>query len=397
MLSESDRVIFAGAGIGGLAAASAVRQTGAAVTVLEQADSMAKIQVGIGMVLWPNGMRALQRLGVADTVQASANPLDALEFYSASGERLMRYPVAGLSKGVGAPSVAFVRRRLHEELTSTFGDDAITLGARVESFVEDDDGVVVKLADGGEVRGDVLIAADGVHSGLRQRVLGLPGLPEFPPYRYTVWHSIVPFPDRELIEPGIFYLVFGRGMRFNVFRVDNETDDTYWAALDYVPADFQEPGGSRDYLQERFADAMPPVPALLAATDEDAIDRMRIYGESPVPRWGAGRFTLLGDAAHPLTTVLGQGAGQALEDGMVLADCLSAAPDDLVSGLRTYERRRQERTGSVIKLISTLSSAASEETAVRTWIRDQILIKRLFRRTVGRRFEATLAAAGKEF
>jgi 2-polyprenyl-6-methoxyphenol hydroxylase-like FAD-dependent oxidoreductase len=396
VLSESDRVIIAGAGIGGLAAASAVREAGAGVTVLEQADSMAKIQVGIGMVLWPNGMRALQRLGVADVVEASANPLSALEFYSASGERLMRYPVAGLSKGVGAPSVAFVRRRLHEELTSTFGDDAITLGARVESFVEEGDGVTVQLADGGEVRGDVLIAADGVHSGLRQRVLGLPGLPEFPPYRYTVWHSIIPFPDRELIKPGVFYLVFGRGMRFNIFRVDNGTDDTYWAALDYVPADFQETGGSKEYLQERFAGVTAPVPALLAATDEDAIDRMQIYGESPVPRWGAGRFTLLGDAAHPLTTVLGQGAGQALEDAMVLADCLSADPD-LVAGLRTYERRRQERTGSVIKLISTLSSAASEETALRTWIRDQILIKRLFRRTIGKRFEATLAAAGKEF
>jgi 2-polyprenyl-6-methoxyphenol hydroxylase-like FAD-dependent oxidoreductase len=396
VLSESDRVIIAGAGIGGLAAASAVRLAGAGVTVLEQVDRMAKIQVGIGMVLWPNGMRALQRLGVADVVQANANLLSALEFYSASGECLMRYPVAGLSKGMGAPSVAFVRRRLHEELTSAFGDDAITLGARVESFVEDDDGVLVKLSDGGELRGDVLIAADGVHSGLRQSVLGLPGLPEFPPYRYTVWHSIVPFPDRELIKPGIFYLVFGRGMRFNIFRVDNATDDTYWAALDYVPADFQEPTGSRTYLQERFANMPPPVPALLAATDEDAIDRMRIYGESPVSRWGTGRFTLLGDAAHPLTTVLGQGAGQALEDAMVLADCLSAGPD-LVSGLRTYERRRQDRTGSVIKLISTLSSAASEETAMRTWIRDQILIKRLFRRTVGRRFEATLAAAGKEF
>lgn len=396
MLGESDRVIIAGAGIGGLAAASALRQAGASVTVLEQVDRMAKIQVGIGMVLWPNGMRALQRLGVADVVQARANPLDALQFYSASGERLMSYPVAGLSKGVGAPSVAFVRRRLHEELTSAFGDDSITLNARVESFVEDDDGVLVQLADGGEVRGDVLIAADGVHSGLRQRVLGMPGLPEFPPYRYTVWHSIVPFPDRELVKPGIFYLVFGRGMRFNVFRVDNQTDDTYWAALDYVPASFQESGSSREYLQQRFADATPPVSELLARTDEGAIDRMRIYGESPVPHWGSGRFTLLGDAAHPLTTVLGQGAGQALEDGMVLADCLSAAPD-LQTGLRTYERRRQDRTGSVMKLISTLSSAASEETALRTWIRDQILIKRLFRRTVGKRFEATLAAAGKEF
>jgi 2-polyprenyl-6-methoxyphenol hydroxylase-like FAD-dependent oxidoreductase len=356
---------------------------------------MASIQVGIGMVLWPNGMRVLRRLGVEDEVRASANPLSALEFYSASGERLMRYPVEPLNTALGAPTVAFVRRRLHVLLTNAFGEDAIRLGARCEGLTQDADGVTVSLADGEQLRGDVLIAADGVHSGLRERILGLKGLPDFPPYRYTVWHSIIPFPDRELIRPGIFYLVFCRGMRFNVFRVAEDSDDTYWAALDYVPASFQEPGSSLDYLRERFGQVAAPVPDLLAASEGATIDRMRIHGEAPVPHWGDGRFTLLGDAAHPLTTVLGQGAGQALEDGVVLADSLTAAPD-LVGGLRAYEAKRQERTGKVIQLIGTLSSAATEETALRTWIRDQILIKRLFRRTVGRRFEATLKAASAQ-
>lgn len=396
MLSASERIIITGAGIGGLAAALAVREAGASVTVLEQVDRMASIQVGIGMVLWPNGMRALQRLGVADVVQANANPLDALEFFSTSGERLMRFPLAGLNEGLDAPSLALVRRHLHQALTSAFGEDAITLGARVESCEEHDDGVRVLLADGKEVHGDVLIAADGAHSILRQRVLGLPGLPEFPPYRYSVWHSIVPFADRALIEPGIFYMVFGKGMRFAAFRVENGTDDTYWSALVYVPSDFQEPAGPKAYVQKLVANMAAPVPALVAATDEDAIDRMPIYGESPIARWGAGRFTLLGDAAHPLTTVLGQGAGQALEDAMVLADCLDAGPD-LLAGLRTYERRRQQRTEAVIKLIGKLSSAASEETALRIWIRDNILIKRLFRRSIGKQLEATLSAAGTEF
>jgi 2-polyprenyl-6-methoxyphenol hydroxylase-like FAD-dependent oxidoreductase len=394
-MTATPRILIAGAGIGGLATAAALKAVDCNVSVLEQVDVLEKARVGIGMVLWPNGMRALERLGVADRVLEKANRLEALEFYSASGERLMRYELERMVKDNGAPTVAFVRADLHLYLSELVTDGTIMLDSRCEGFRQDADGVTVTIADGREERGDVLVAAEGVHSDLRRQAFGL-GLPQFPPYRYTVWHSVIPFPDREVIRPGIFYLVFGRGLRFNAFRVEGEGDRVYWATLAYVDEDFQEEGSVKEFLLERFGDFMDPVSTLIEQTDEAAVGRQKIYGEQPVERWGVGRFTLLGDAAHPLTTVLGQGAGQALEDAMVFSQCLSLGGDPQAS-LREYELRRIQRTGEIMKLIGRLSSAASEETPRRTWVRDQILIKRLFKLGFAKRFEGVIAGARKEY
>jgi 2-polyprenyl-6-methoxyphenol hydroxylase-like FAD-dependent oxidoreductase len=395
MAATPPRIIIAGAGIGGLATAAALKAEGCDVSVLEQVDVLEKARVGIGMVLWPNGMRALERLGVADRVLEKANRLEALEFYSASGQRLMRYALDRMVNHGGAPTVAFVRADLHLYLSELVADGTIKLDSKCESFSQDAEAVTAHAAGGREERGDVLVGADGVHSELRRQAFGL-GLPEFPPYRYTVWHSVIPFPDREKIRPGVFYLIFGRGLRFNAFRVEGKGDRVYWATLAYVEEEFQEEGSVKGFLVDRFSDFMSPVERLIEQTDESAIGRMRIYGEQPIDRWGEGRFTLLGDAAHPLTTVLGQGAGQALEDAMVISQCLGRG-DDLVASLREYERRRIQRTGQIIKLIGRLSSAASQETPMHTWVRDQILIRRLFKLGFARRFEGVIAGAKEEY
>lgn len=388
-------VLLVGAGLGGLAASSALSRRNIVNLVLEQAPRLEQIQVGIGMVLWPNGMHALHELGVADRVAAEANKIDALEFFRADGKLLRRFPVDRLEHAVGSPAVSFLRSRLHKLLAEEVEPQSLRLGARCESFTQDEEGIEAVLADGEVVRGEVLVAADGVHSHLRERVFGL-GRPAFPPYRYMVWHAVVPFPDLEVVRPGVFYLMFGRGVRFNAFRVDNEGGEVYWGALAYVDEGFEEEGDTKDFLSERYRAFASPVPELLRASETGGIHRLGIYGEQRVEQWGDGRFTLLGDAAHPLTTVLGQGAGQALEDAIVLSQSLSGGAD-LVSGLREYERRRMQRTTEVINMIAIMSSAGAQETPFRAWVRDEVLIRRLFGLGLGRRFERMITAVTDEF
>ena len=133
---------------------------------------------------------------------------------------------------------------------------------------------------------------------------------------------------------------------------------------------------------------MEPVEALIEATDPAGINRNDIHGGKPLDRWGEGRVTLLGDAAHPLTTILAQGACQAVEDTVVLADSLSQAPDPQ-TGLRRYEAERQARSSHVRALSTSSISREALEKPVPAWIRRQVL-KVIFPRKVRKELDEML-------
>jgi 2-polyprenyl-6-methoxyphenol hydroxylase-like FAD-dependent oxidoreductase len=376
------KALIVGAGLGGLSAGIALRQTGADVSMFERAGSAEAIQVGIGMVLWSNGMRALGRLGVADDVTGVGALLESLDLYAASGKLLNRWNVGEINRATGAPSLALSRADLHRILTDAYqAQSAITFGAEAVDFNEDADGVAIEFADGRTERGEVLVGADGNMSGIRRRVAGK-GAPGFPPYAgYTIWHSIVPF-GADAVAERVFFLLFGRGGRFAYYRLDDER--VYWSGIAFVPA-----GGETDVRKQEVLDFFhgyaPPVTELIEATDESRIHRHDIYGGETLDTWGTGRVTLLGDAAHPMTTNLGQGAGMAIEDGVVLALCLGENPDP-VAGLREYESRRMSRTATMMELANRLNSNAALEGRVRTWVRNQ-MISHLFDRGIGRDYE----------
>ena len=158
---------------------------------------------------------------------------------------------------------------------------------------------------------------------------------------YSSWQAFVTFPQ-EQAPIGLFRVVWGRGGRFLFYRVDAER--VYWEAIVAMPAGRgAEEAVGRSAVRERFAGCEQPVEALIAATDDAAVFRSDIYARPAVKRWGTGTVTLLGDAAHPMTNAMGQGANQALVDGIVLASCLSGR--DPEAGLRAYEARRIGETG----------------------------------------------------
>jgi 2-polyprenyl-6-methoxyphenol hydroxylase-like FAD-dependent oxidoreductase len=201
---------------------------------------------------------------------------------------------------------------------------------------------VARFADGTSARGACLIGADGIHSAVRAQVLG----PEPPRYAgYTCCRGIVAY-QSGWFPPGWFVQGLGDGARYGLTHTGR--DRVYWWATFNAPEGSTDaPGGRKRELLDRYAGWAPPIGAVLAATDEAAILRNDIVDRPSVAPWGVGPVTLLGDAAHPMTPNMAQGACQAVEDAIVLANCLAAA-GAAEPALRAYEARRQERTALVV-------------------------------------------------
>src|SRR5215210_1036331 len=206
------RVLVVGAGIGGLATAIALQQTGREVLVLERAPEL--WDVGAGISLWPNAVRALRRLGIGDAVEAAGAPAHAAAFRTWHGAQLGASITPQLEGRFGAPLVLVHRARLQAVMRRALGPDVIRLGAECTALDQDDVGVTVRLAGGGIERGAVVVGADGLHSRVRAALFA-----DGPP-RYagiTAWRGVVPLGDtlRRRIPSGES---FGRGSLFGVAR-----------------------------------------------------------------------------------------------------------------------------------------------------------------------------------
>jgi 2-polyprenyl-6-methoxyphenol hydroxylase-like FAD-dependent oxidoreductase len=345
-MKDPAKVMVAGGGIGGLTAAIALRRTGFDVAVFERTAELR--EVGAGLLLAANARKALGKLGLAEAVSRLGTPASAAEIRSWRGEVLASIPAAELEKQVGAPSAAVHRADLQALLVREAGEGTLRFGAEVEAFEQDESGVTVLLAGGGEERADILVGADGLRSKTRAALLG----PEKPRYGgYTAWRAVVE-PKEELLAWGRGFESWGRGARFGCAHIGKGR--VYWFATANAPEGAKDgqpgsPAGPKAALLRLFGSWHRPIRQLIEATDEVAILRTDIYDRDPLgERWGEGRVTLLGDAAHPMTPNLGQGACQAVEDAIVLARCLNEG-GATAAALRSYERLRSDRAAMVVR------------------------------------------------
>src|SRR5262245_14528321 len=190
-----------------------------------------------------------------------------------------------------------------------------------------DDTAVAVAADGSEERGDLLVGADGLSSLVRRAIADAP----IRYAGYTAWRGVSSVP----VEPGRLTESWGVGERFGL--VDIGRGRTYWFATKNAPeGEPDEPRGRKAEIMWRFSGWHEPIAAVARAADESAILRNDVYYLEPLPRWSSGRVVLVGDAAHATTPGVGQGAAQAIEDAVVLADQL-ARDDDLATALAEYE------------------------------------------------------------
>ena len=331
------RVIVVGGGIAGLSAAIALRKTGHEVVVLERAPRVDP--VGAGITLFANAMKALDRLGVGEAVAARGAAATRSAILTWEGRELTRVP-SDLLEGTIA---------LHRaDLQAALAGGEVRLGVEVTAVEPGEDAVVAKSTDGSEERGDLLIGADGLSSVVRRAIADVP----VSYAGYTAWRGVSSVP----VEAGRLTESWGVGERFGL--VDIGRGRTYWFATKNAPeGESHEPGGRKAEIRRRFSGWHEPIAAVVEAADESAILRNNVYYLEPLPRWSDARVVLVGDAAHATTPGVGQGAAQAIEDAVVLADRL-VRRDDLATALADYETSRRPRAEAVLKMSRRADKAA---------------------------------------
>ncbi|HYP30173.1 MAG TPA: FAD-dependent monooxygenase [Blastocatellia bacterium] len=357
------RAIIIGAGPGGLTSAIALRRAGFEVAVYERAQEMREI--GSGLTLWPNAMQALEKLELAEAVRAESLPSAGIAMRSWRGAPLF---FAGSEKTADDPApvygLAIHRAELQRILLNALGEDAVRLDARCTGFRQESGKVTAQFEGGRAATGDVLIGADGIRSVIRDRLFGER------PLRYagyTVWRGVTPFP----LKDGVGLTSMGRGEQFGLFPMTRGR--AYWFASAIAPEGGRDwPVGRKRELLERFRGWHAPICDVIEATEEAAILRSDIYDQTPARAWSKGNVTLLGDAAHPTTPGLGQGACQAIEDGVVLANCL-VEKGDVASALKAYEARRIPRTSAITTQSRRMGEMGKWRNPFACWLRNMLI------------------------
>jgi len=346
------KAIVVGGGIGGLSAAVALRRVGVEAVVFERAAELG--EVGAGISLWSNAMRALRGLGLEDEVRALGTEEIGGTVRTAEGAEITKIPAGVLERRFGA-NVVLTRPDLLALLLAALEEsgEPVRLGFECTGFRHDGAGMVATFAGGHEEHGDLLVGADGLHSAVRSRLLA-DGPPRYA--GFTAWRGLAELGEDR--EHGGFE-AWGRGQIFGLAGLGGGR--FYWYATKNAPESQPDaPGGRKAELLERFGGWHEPVPSVIRATDEGRILRHDVYHREPARRWGEGRVTLLGDAAHPMTPNLGQGACQAIEDAASLAECLREE-DGVEGALRLYEERRRGRTALISRRSRLMSRAAQLE------------------------------------
>ncbi len=364
-------VLIAGAGIGGLTLAAGLQQLGVRVQVLERAPVLKP--VGAGLVVQINAMRALAEFGLDAAVKQAGAVAAQTALLDWRGRVLTASSLTPWVEKFGQPVVCALRSRLHDALGSHVAPGTVELGQAVKAYAEDDDGVTVTLESGRTLRADLLVGADGLHSRVRAQLLGEQ------PTRYsgyTSWRGVCSAAGLALADT--VSESWGEGRRFGLVPVG--FDEVYWFATANAP-----PGGKDsaqpDELLARYGDWHAPIPQVLRGTPAERLIRTDISDRPPVTRWTSKRVALLGDAAHPMTPNLGQGACQAIEDAVVLAKLLGAGAD-VAASLERYEQRRVPRANAVVEQAHRLGAVGQWENGLARTVRDGAM--RVFGERLGR-------------
>jgi FAD-dependent urate hydroxylase len=329
------KVLVIGAGIGGLTALIALRRAGLDAEIYERAPGLSAVQVGYGIHLWSNAMRALRAQGVAPAVEEQGEPFERMHFETVGGRTVFDWPLHEVTRELGEPIVGINRSHLHAVLVEAAGEDSIRFGKALVSLEQDGQGVTASFADGSEARGDVLIGADGVRSTVRGRLL------DDGPASYlglAERHATISLPEG-WVPPRTFHEYWGGRNRFGFYPIKG---GTCWYLLGPDAQGTEDSGGHKEAVLRRLEGWPEAARKIVDHTPAHDVVRLEVFVRGKTPHWAVDRVALLGDAAHAMEPSGGQGSAQAIEDAVVLARCLENAAD-LPGALAKYEQLRIPR------------------------------------------------------
>lgn len=341
------KIGIVGGGIGGLAAAIALRKTGHRVTVFEQAERFGR--VGADINLTPNAVRALDGLGVgAQLRETAARPNARISRMWDTGEETSRLAMSDeAERKYGAPQLTMHRADVMAALERALQPDELQLGKRTVQFGQTDHQATLTLADGSTHGFDLLLGADGIHSGVRKFLFG----DEHPQFTGIVsYRAVVPAERLSGGDLGAFVKWWGPtdDLQIVTFPLNRGRDVFIFATTsqsDWTHESWTTPGDP-DALRRAYANFHPQARALLDACD--TVLASALYIRDPLPKWTGERMALLGDACHPMMPFMAQGAGMAIEDAVVLSRVLTGVEaHGLRAALARYESARQARTAKI--------------------------------------------------
>jgi len=340
-------ILISGGGIGGFAAALALVRQGFKVKLFEQAPEIGEI--GAGIQLGPNAFHAFDALGIGDKARSRAVYTDYMVMHDALNEYVIgKIPTdENFRQRFGNPYAVIHRADIHASLVEgaqETGEVQIHTNTRIEGIEQDGKTVTVADTNGNTYTGIALIAADGGKSVVREKYVGDPALVTgHVVYRAVVdkedfpedlrWNaaSLWAAPKGHLVH----YPLRG-GEQYNVVVTFHSREQEVWGVKD----------GSREEVLSYFSDICPKAKQLLSLPK--SWKRWSTADREPISNWTHGRATLLGDAAHPTTQYMAQGACMAMEDAVTLGEALRTCDNDIEKAFELYQHARVARTARIV-------------------------------------------------
>ncbi len=351
-----------GAGIAGLTTAIALKNIGVECHIFESAPEVKAI--GAGLALAANAIKGLQQLGIAEAVIDAGRILPSFTIYDEKGAVITHTDCEAVSKKYGINNFTIHRAALHEVLYRHVNPNAITLNKKAVDIKQSSSGVTILFSDGTEHQTDYLIVADGIHSSIRQKLN-----PHSRPHYagYTCWRAVINNTHLQLQETSETWSVKGR---FGIAPLAQ--DQLYWFACINGP---QNSSVFKNYtttdLWQHFKDFKKPIPQIIQATrNKDLIWNDIIYLK-PLQQYAYNNVVLIGDAAHATTPNMGQGACQAIEDAVILAEEWQRN-SEVPAAFGAFEKRRLKRTHYITNQSTLIGKVAQTQSrplaAIRNWL-----------------------------
>lgn len=329
-----------GGGIAGLSTALAFEKLGIEYELFESAPKLNEVGAGIWMA--SNAMQIFGWLGIAEEVQKNGMCLDHVEVADQKFKTISSTDQQLLVDVLGYSVVSIHRARLQKILFDGIPTNKICLGRSVVSIEQNDEKVTASFQDGTAVTSDALIAADGIHSVVRNQLFPHSEL------RYsgqTCWRGVAQLELSNQLSKSCVE-TWGDRVRFGISVIGE--NEVYWFAVaEAAFGEKDETNNPKRKLKEMFKDFAEPVQSILEATPAEQIIRSDISDLKPLDSWSKGRVLLIGDAGHATTPNMGQGGAQGVEDAYYLAQIIKAQPD-LSLAYQSFEKTRRKKVNQVV-------------------------------------------------